>query len=270
MAKQAAAHHATVARNAQRLGSSLRELDLAPEEPAEPEEPDERPKRRGGKKPAKRKAKAASGGAQKGKRAKRTSDADEAEPLDPSRPDRFCDVAPLLPNETSTKLRRLVAVVQARAPGKVVIFSQFVAALELAQRALRAAGLHSVAPALAAAEARPAAVEAFVNEEAITCLLLTLDHSQSAGLTLTVASTVVLLDPVLDTAIEDQAIARVHRIGQASPVTAIRLCAADSVDLTIAALQEVRRGAKRQRHHGDGTLRVAELIKLFAIDDEDA
>ena len=43
-----------------------------------------------------------------------------------------------------------------------------------------------VAPALLAEDERPAAVEAFVNEAAVTCCLLTLDHSQSAGLTLTV------------------------------------------------------------------------------------
>ena len=107
---------------------------------------------------------------------------------------------------------------------KVVVFSQFVSALELAQRALKTSGLACVAPALLPVEVRPAAVSAFVNEPAVGVCLLTLDHAQSAGLTLTVASTVVLLDPVLDTSIEDQAIARVHRIGQSVPVTAIRLC----------------------------------------------
>ena len=99
-----------------------------------------------------------------------------------------------------------------------------VAAVELAQRALKTSGLACVAPALLPVEVRPAAVSAFVNEPAVGVCLLTLDHAQSAGLTLTVASTVVLLDPVLDTSIEDQAIARVHRIGQSVPVTAIRLC----------------------------------------------
>ena len=91
------------------------------------------------------------------------------------------------------------------------MFSQFLSALELAQRALKTSGLACVAPALLPVEVRPAAVSAFVNEPAVGVCLLTLDHAQSAGLTLTVASTVVLLDPVLDTSIEDQAIARVHR-----------------------------------------------------------
>jgi len=142
--------------------------------------------------------------------------------------------------------------------------------LGLYQRALKTAGLACCAPALLPVEDRPEAVSAFVNETGLSCMLLTLDHSQSAGLTLTVASTVVLLDPVLDTAIEDQAIARVHRIGQSVPVQAIRLCQGDTVDETIVALQEARRGAKRQKGalSATGQLRVAELVKLFAVEEE--
>ena len=153
---------------------------------------------------------------------------------------------------------------------KVVVFSQFVSALELAQRALKTSGLACVAPALLPVEVRPAAVSAFVNEPAVGVCLLTLDHAQSAGLTLTVASTVVLLDPVLDTSIEDQAIARVHRIGQSVPVTAIRLCQGDTIDETIVALQAARRGAKRQKGalSATGQVRVAELVKLFSVEEE--
>ena len=77
----------------------------------------------------------------------------------------------------------------------------------------------------------------------------------------------MLLDPVLDTSIEDQAIARVHRIGQSRPVEAIRLVAKDTVDGTIVELQAVRRG-KKKGAGGTGDLRVAELVKLFAIEEE--
>ena len=153
---------------------------------------------------------------------------------------------------------------------KVVVFSQFLSALELAQRALKTSGLACVAPALLPVEVRPAAVSAFVNEPAVGVCLLTLDHAQSAGLTLTVASTVVLLDPVLDTSIEDQAIARVHRIGQSVPVQAIRLCQGATIDETIVELQSARRGAKRQKGalSATGQVRVAELVKLFAVEEE--
>ena len=139
--------------------------------------------------------------------------ASEEPPVETLRPERFCEkVEPLPASETSTKITKLVEVVKGR-DSKVVVFSQFLSALELAQRALKTSGLACVAPALLPVEVRPAAVSAFVNEPAVGVCLLTLDHAQSAGLTLTVASTVVLLDPVLDTSIEDQAIARVPRIG---------------------------------------------------------
>lgn len=68
------------------------------------------------------------------------------------------------------------------------------------------------------------------------------------------------MDPVLDTSIEDQAIARVHRIGQSRPVEAIRLVATDTVDETILELQALRRGQKKGVQ-GTGDLRVAELVK---------
>ena len=94
-----------------------------------------------------------------------------------------------------------------------------------------------MAPALLPVETRPAAVGAFINETGIGICLLTLDHSQSAGLTLTCASTVVLLDPAIDTAVEDQS---------------------------------ARRGAKRQKGalSATGQVRVTELIKLFAVEEE--
>ena len=274
MALQAERYLETVKRNAARYGESLAASGLtgdresvgvpSPDEgEAEPEEPPKKKsksKKPAAKKPAARK--------KRGRAA--AAEVVEEPPVEVLRPERFCEKVEHLPaSETSTKLTKLVEVVKGR-DSKVVVFSQFEAALELAQRALKTAGLACCAPALLPVEDRPEAVSAFVNETGLSCMLLTLDHSQSAGLTLTVASTVVLLDPVLDTAIEDQAIARVHRIGQSVPVQAIRLCQGDTVDETIVALQAARRGAKRQKGalSATGQLRVAELVKLFSVEEE--
>ena len=262
-AAQAEKHLETVERNAARYGESLAANGLKRRGSDTSDEAEQPPKKKSKKKPAAKKPKKKRG------RGAAAAEAEEAASED-TRPERFCDaVEPLPAAETSTKLRKLVEVVKGR-DSKVVVFSQFTAALELAQRALKTAGLACVAPALLPVETRPAAIGAFINETGIGICLLTLDHSQSAGLTLTCASTVVLLDPCLDTAVEDQAIARVHRIGQSVPVTAIRLCQGATIDETIVELQAARRGAKRQKGalSATGQIRVAELVKLFAVEEE--
>ena len=268
MALQAERYLETVKRNAARYGESLAASGLTGDRESvgvpsrdDVEEPPKKKSKKAKKKPAARTRK---------KRGRAAAAEEEEEAPADTRPERFCDSVEVLPAaETSTKLKKLVEVVKGR-DSKVVVFSQFLSALELAQRALKTSGLACVAPALLPVEVRPAAVSAFVNEPAVGVCLLTLDHAQSAGLTLTVASTVVLLDPVLDTSIEDQAIARVHRIGQSVPVTAIRLCQGDTIDETIVALQAARRGAKRQKGalSATGQVRVAELVKLFSVEEE--
>ena len=64
--------------------------------------------------------------------------------------------------------------------------------------------------------------------------------------------------------------AQVHRIGQSQPVEAIRLVAADTVDETIVELQAIRRGNHKKGASGTGDLRVAELVKLFNVEQDDA
>ena len=50
-----------------------------------------------------------------------------------------------------------------------------------------------------------------------------------------------VLDPWWNPAVEDQAIARAHRIGQTRPVTAIRFIARDTIEEKIRLLQERKR-----------------------------
>jgi SNF2 family DNA or RNA helicase len=61
-----------------------------------------------------------------------------------------------------------------------------------------------------------------VNAFQVAVFLLSL-KAGAAGLTLTAASRVFLLEPGLDPAIEQQAVARVHRIGQEREVLITRL-----------------------------------------------
>ena len=61
------------------------------------------------------------------------------------------------------------------------------------------------------------------------------------GLNLTAADYVFILDPWWNPAVEMQAIARAHRIGQTKPVFAYRMVAADTVEEKVLELQEKKR-----------------------------
>lgn len=61
------------------------------------------------------------------------------------------------------------------------------------------------------------------NEDPETRVFLLCLGTAAAGLTLTRANHVFLLEPGLDPAVEQQAVARVHRYGQTRPVKIVRL-----------------------------------------------
>lgn len=63
-------------------------------------------------------------------------------------------------------------------------------------------------------------VSKFVNDPSVVVFLLH-SRSQSAGLNLTCASTVMMLEPLLHPALELQAFGRIHRIGQKKEVSCI-------------------------------------------------
>lgn len=72
-----------------------------------------------------------------------------------------------------------------------------------------------------------------------------------AGLTLVRANHVFLLEPSLDPAIEQQAIARVHRIGQERPVLVSRLLVEGTIEENVLRLQRGRQ-ALFEEHPGEG------------------
>lgn len=73
------------------------------------------------------------------------------------------------------------------------------------------------------------------------CVFLLSLRAGAAGLTLTAASRVFLLEPGLDPAIEQQAVARVHRIGQEREVVITRLLVQGSVEEQVWLLAPHRR-----------------------------
>jgi len=64
----------------------------------------------------------------------------------------------------------------------------------------------------------------------------------AVGLNLTAANNCILVDPWWNPAVEDQAIERVHRIGQKNPVTVTRLICEKTIEARILDLHEKKKG----------------------------
>ncbi|KAG5518538.1 hypothetical protein PMAC_002934 [Pneumocystis sp. 'macacae'] len=101
---------------------------------------------------------------------------------------------------------------------KSVIFSQWKEMLDILQHAFTNNGikytrLDKISESYRKKTIKNDPVEKFKNDHSVEVFMLHA-HSQSAGLTLTNATNVFLCEPLINTAIELQAINRVHRIGQ--------------------------------------------------------
>ena len=109
------------------------------------------------------------------------------------------------------------------------MFSQWTRTHDIVIRRLEARGLgyvsfHGGVPS----EKRPALVERFRDDPACRVFLST--DAGSTGLNLQHASTVVNIDLPRNTAVLEQRIARIHRIGQAQPVRVINFVAKGTIE----------------------------------------
>jgi hypothetical protein len=119
---------------------------------------------------------------------------------------------------------------------KVLVFSQFVDALHLLKEAVEGRDWKTWYLA-GDTENRGELVKEFQGHEGAGVFLISL-KAGGAGLNLTAASYVVLFDPWWNPAVENQAIDRTHRIGQARKVIAYRLLIKDSIEEKIRSLQK--------------------------------
>ncbi|MDP2821916.1 MAG: C-terminal helicase domain-containing protein [Sulfuritalea sp.] len=86
------------------------------------------------------------------------------------------------------------------------------------------------------------------------------------GLNLTVADTVIHYDPWWNPAVEEQATARAHRIGQDKPVFVYKLMTQGTVEEKILALQNRKRGLADQLLRGSGGEGGGHLITANDLD----
>ncbi|KAH0543143.1 hypothetical protein FGG08_002488 [Glutinoglossum americanum] len=127
-------------------------------------------------------------------------------------------------------------------PIKSVVFTSWTKMLDLVARALHSEGfVFERLDGKKTDTQRRKAIGNFRADPNCTVLLATIG-SAGVGLDLTAASRVHLLEPQWNPAIEEQALDRVHRIGQQKPVITTRYLVANSIDQYVVALQE-----KKQR-----------------------
>ncbi|MGB1017773.1 MAG: DEAD/DEAH box helicase [Chitinophagales bacterium] len=141
--------------------------------------------------------------------------------------------------EKSVKLERLLNELENNLKDrKVLVFSQFNSMLNLLSDELRTRGIsHFHLSGKTPVEKRAEMVSEFQDESSKQRVFLLSLKAGNAGITLTAADYVFLLDPWWNTAVEQQAIDRTHRIGQEKQVFAYKMICKNSIEEKIIQLQ---------------------------------
>ena len=175
--------------------------------------------------------------------------------------------------DTSTKVTALLSILGAahkKAGTKVVVFSQWARFLDILAPHLADAGYTCARlDGSMSAPARDDALRALDRDPQTTILLATLGVC-SVGLNLVAASQVVLCDSWWAPAIEDQAVDRVHRLGQTRACTVWRLVVEDSVEERTLAVQAEKRRMmmaafreKKSKRAGGRQARLGDIERLL-------
>ncbi|KAI8881727.1 hypothetical protein K501DRAFT_334481 [Backusella circina FSU 941] len=174
---------------------------------------------------------------------------------------------------SSTKIDKMLEILdgikeETNGKDKTICFSQFTSFLNLVEEPLKKNGHKYLRyDGSMSIKQRADTVNQFFEDPSITCLLVS-TKCGSLGLNLTVANRVILMDLWWNPAIENQAIDRVHRIGQAKSVDVHRLFINNSVEDRILALQQKKQALADSVLGEGGTGNMArlglnELIYLF-------
>jgi SNF2 family DNA or RNA helicase len=112
-------------------------------------------------------------------------------------------------------------------------------------------------------------VDRFQADPTVPVFLISL-KAGGTGLNLTAADTVIHFDPWWNPAVEEQASARAHRIGQTKVVTSYRLVAAGTIEEKIQLLKgkkkELVASILSEDTGGAKKLTKADLEELFSVD----
>jgi SNF2 family DNA or RNA helicase len=140
----------------------------------------------------------------------------------------------------------------ARSAGKVVFFAKHIDVMDAAEEIFARQGVRfSSIRGGQTPTARQANLDAFTNDPDVAVAVCSLTAA-GVGINLQVASNIVLAELSWTDAEQTQAIDRSHRIGQAEPVTAWRIIAAQTIDARIAELIDSKAGLAARALDGSG------------------
>ena len=154
----------------------------------------------------------------------------------------------------------------ARSVGKVVFFAKHIDVMNQAEEAFAKRGLRTISiRGDQSATFRQTQIDAFNGDPEVSVAVCSLTAA-GVGLNLQAASNVVLAELSWTAAEQTQAIDRVHRIGQAEPVTAWRIIAAQTIDSKIAELIDSKQGlAARALDGSDAEITTSDSVQLDAL-----
>ena len=154
----------------------------------------------------------------------------------------------------------------ARSVGKVVFFAKHIDVMDVAEETFAKRGIrYSSIRGDQTPTARQRNIDAFVNDPEVAVVVCSLTAA-GVGLNLQVASNIVLAELSWTDAEQTQAIDRIHRIGQAEPVTAWRIIAAQTIDTKIAELIDSKAGlAARALDGSDEEISSSADVQLEAL-----
>jgi SNF2 family DNA or RNA helicase len=130
----------------------------------------------------------------------------------------------------SKLLHEITEMIQRDSKSKCVVFSQFLGVLDMAAEELHARGIGFVRlDGNCKQHERADALIEFSSNPNVKVFLLSM-RAGAVGLTLTAADHCFIMDIAQNSAIEEQAIDRIHRIGQLRPVTVKRFVMQGTVE----------------------------------------
>jgi len=132
--------------------------------------------------------------------------------------------------KTACFLEEIKSMIKHDATAQAVVFSQYIGTLDIISEELTGRGIKFArVDGMMKQHQRADNIARFTTNPSTKVLLLSM-KSGAAGLNLVNANHCFIMDPALNSAAEEQAIDRLHRIGQTRPVIVKRLIMKDTIE----------------------------------------